>query len=194
MSKKKQRPRAERAAAALREQQRRERRRQDLTVVGVVAALALIVGGGFLVNSTRDTTEGRRRDASTARAASYGVTIGDDSAPRRGRHLRGLPLPVLRRVREQASREPLAALADDGKVQVEYRPFVLLSGIGDYSLRATTVCGRGARQAGPEVAKEFHDLLFENQPSEAGPFPSDDELVALAVEAGRGRGRRPGGG
>ena len=39
------------------------------------------------------------------------------------------------------------------------------------------------------MAKEFHDLLFENQPSEAGPFPDDDELVDLAVRGGRGRGR-----
>jgi predicted DsbA family dithiol-disulfide isomerase len=38
--------------------------------------------------------------------------------------------------------------------------------------------------SGPEVAKTFHALLFDNQPSEEGPFPSDDELVDLAVEAG----------
>ena len=39
-------------------------------------------------------------------------------------------------------------------------------------------------KSGPDVAKEFHDLLFENQPSESGPFPDDDAIVALAVEAG----------
>ena len=38
--------------------------------------------------------------------------------------------------------------------------------------------------SGPEVAKAFHDLLFDNQPSEEGPFPSADDLVDLAVEAG----------
>ena len=40
--------------------------------------------------------------------------------------------------------------------------------------------------AGPEVAKEFHDLLFEDQPAEDDPDShcTDDELVDLAVEAG----------
>ena len=39
-------------------------------------------------------------------------------------------------------------------------------------------------ESGPEVAKAFHDLLFDNQPSESGPFPDDDQLVEWAVEAG----------
>ena len=39
-------------------------------------------------------------------------------------------------------------------------------------------------ESGPEVAKAFHDLLFDNQPAEQGPFPSKDDLVDLAVEAG----------
>ena len=39
-------------------------------------------------------------------------------------------------------------------------------------------------KSGADVAKKFHDLLFANQPSEEGPFPSKDDLVALAGQAG----------
>ena len=38
--------------------------------------------------------------------------------------------------------------------------------------------------SGPDVAKKFHDLLYANQPPRSGPFPSTDDIVALAVEAG----------
>ena len=43
-------------------------------------------------------------------------------------------------------------------------------------------------KSGPEVAKEFHDLLFANQPPESGPFLDDDEIVDLAVQAGADEG------
>ena len=69
-------------------------------------------------------------------------------------------------------------------MRVEYRPFVLLGHLGDYSRRATAAFAVVLEESGPEVAKEFHDLLFANQPSEAGPFPTDEDLIALAVEAG----------
>ena len=83
-----------------------------------------------------------------------------------------------------ARRAARARRAADGKVRVEYRPFNLLSTIGDYSERSAAAFAVVLDTAGPDVAKKFHDLLYENQPSEAGPFPSDDDLVGLAVEAG----------
>ncbi len=83
----------------------------------------------------------------------------------------------------------LARLAADGKVQVEYRPFDLLSdSFGDYPIRATNAFAVVLEESDPEVAKEFHDLLYEHQPAEGGPYPSDDELVDLAVEAGAEEG------
>ena len=78
----------------------------------------------------------------------------------------------------------LAELAEAGNVQVEYRPYELLSGIGDYSRRATNAFAVVLEESGPEVAKRFHDLLFDNQPSESGPFPDNQDLLDLAVEAG----------
>ena len=181
-NKEKQRLRAERAAAALREKQRRERRRQLLTVVGVVAVIALVVGGGFLINSMRDPTKAVATSIPDV-GSPYGVTIGDDSAPHQVVVYEDFLCPICGEF-EKASYEDLTALAEQGKVQVEYRPFVLLSRIGPYSSRATMIWGLVLQQDGPDVAMAFHNLLFENQPSEEGPFPSKEELIALAGQAG----------
>jgi protein-disulfide isomerase len=72
-------------------------------------------------------------------------------------------------------------------VQVEYRVLSFLDRASDgaeYSTRAMNALGVVLDTAGPDVAKEFHDLLFENQPAEGTSGPTDDELIAYAVEAG----------
>jgi hypothetical protein len=86
--------------------------------------------------------------------------------------------------RDTAGDEGAAPAAAAGDVYVEYRPFELLSQFGDYSLRATNAFAVVLDTAGPEVAKEFHDRLYAEQPSEQGPFPDDEWLVELAVESG----------
>ena len=85
---------------------------------------------------------------------------------------------------EATGHEQLEQLADQGKVQIEYRPFILLGRLGPYSARATMVWSLVLQQDGPDVALKFHDLLFANQPSEEGPFPSQADVVTLAGQAG----------
>ena len=85
---------------------------------------------------------------------------------------------------ESRTSDELADLAADGKVRVEYRPFVLLSNIGPYSALATAAFGTVLEQAGPEIAKEYHDLLYSEQPEESGPFPDEQDLADLAEQAG----------
>jgi protein-disulfide isomerase len=171
--------RAERAAALLAERERQEKRRRTLTVLGIVLGLVLVVAAGFLVNRLRDTSN----DVSTVADASYAVSIGPEDAPHEIVVYEDFLCPYCGEL-ERATHEELAALADEGKVRVTYRPFVLLGNISDYSERTAAAFGVVLDASGSEVAKEFHDLLFANQPSEAGPYLDDDELVALAVEAG----------
>jgi len=178
----KQRLRAERAAAALRERQRAERRRQLLTVAAVVVAIVVVVGAGFLINSMRDTSEDVA-DAAASTGSEHSLTIGPDSAPHKVVVYEDFLCPICGAF-ETAGNEQLTALAEAGKVQVEFRPFVLLGRFGPYSEESTGVFGVVLEQEGAEVAKDFHDLLFANQPSEGGPFPSQDELVVLAGQAG----------
>jgi protein-disulfide isomerase len=178
----KQRLRAERAAAALKEKQRQERRRQLLTVAGVLAVIALLVGGGFVINSMRDTSKDVAA-ASTTLGSQYGLTIGASSAPHKVVVYEDFLCPICGEF-EKTGHEQLEQLADQGKVQIEYRPFVLLSRLGPYSARSTMIWGLVLQQDGDDVALKFHDLLYANQPSEEGPFPSKDDLVTLAGQAG----------
>ena len=90
---------------------------------------------------------------------------------------------------EKASREALQKQIDAGKVQVQYHVLNFLGdGSGDYSSRAANALAVVLDESGPEVAKKFHDLLFENQPPEGGDGLSDAQLLDYAVEAGAARG------
>jgi len=149
----------------------------------VVAAVAAVIAGGFAVNSLRDDSAETAASAPAAGAGDHGLTIGPPSAPHQVVVYEDFLCPYCGEF-EKASHAELARLADQGKVQVEYRPFVLLDRVGPYSGRATALWGLVLEHDGPEVAKAYHDLLFQQQPSESGPFPSTEELVALAGEAG----------
>lgn len=173
--------RTERAAAAVQEMQQQERRRRNLMVGGVVLALVVIVAGGYLLSRSLDTSDDVRAPA--AGSGDHGLVVGPADAPHDVVIYEDFLCPYCGEL-EDASREDLAQLAADGKVRVEYRPYNLLSNISDYSERSAAAFAVVLDTAGAEVAKEFHDLLFENQPSESGPFPSDDDLIGLAVEAG----------
>jgi protein-disulfide isomerase len=181
-NKEKQRLRSERAAAALAEKQRRERRRRVLTITGVLAVIALLIGGGFALNSMRDDS-GVNASAVPGPGSAYGLTIGPSSAPHTVVVYEDFLCPFCGEF-EKASHEELAQLAADGKVQVEYRPIVFLSQAGPYSARSTLIFTLVQQKYGDDVAKKFHDLLFADQPSEEGPFPSRDDLYALAAQAG----------
>lgn len=173
--------RSERAAAAVREQQRQEAKRRNRMYAGVAAALVLVVVVGFLWMRASDSTQDI--DAPAA-GSDHGVTIGDPDAPHQVVIYEDFLCPFCGEL-ESATRADLTQAAADGKVYVEYRPFVLLDRIGPYSEEATNAFAVVLDAAGPEVAKEFHDVLYTNQPAEdADPFPSDDELVEWAVEAG----------
>lgn len=181
--------RAARAAAALAERRRKERNRNILVAVGVVVVMALIVGAGFLLNSLQSDDEDEK--ASDTSSSEYQLTIGPDDAPHTIVFYEDFLCPVCKAV-EDATRDDFQRLADEGKVQVSYRPFNLFSQNGDprqpYSVLAAAVFGVVLETSDADVAKEFHDLLFDHQPSEAGPFPDEDDLVALAVEAGADKG------
>ena len=177
--------RAARAAAALAAQQREESRRRNLMIGGVVGVILLIVIGGYFLQRSLDTTTKVTADAASS-SSEFGVTIGPDDAPNKIVIYEDFLCPYCGEL-EKASRDDLARLAADGKVQVEYRPFDLL-GQGDpssYSVRSAGAFSIVLENSTAEVAKKFHDLLFENQPSEtADSFPKSSELADLAVEAG----------
>lgn len=171
-------------AAALRKQQeateRRRRRRRTLMIGGVVAALLVIVVGGYFLSRALDTTGNVDAPAAGSR---YGVTLGPRNAPHDVVVYEDFLCPFCGEF-EKASSDDLAKLAEEGKVRVEYRPFDFLSSLGDYSARSAEAFSVVLDRSGPDVAKQFHDLLYENQPDEKGPFLSNADILKLAVQAG----------
>lgn len=173
--------RAQKLAEERAAQAKRESRRRLLTIGGVVLAMVVIVGGaiGISVLNKKEVT------VADAGSSAYGVTIGSKDAPHTLVVYEDFLCPFCGELESQ-TREDLAKLADEGKVLVEYRPFDLLSGrFGDYPIRAASAFSVVLEKSGPEVAKKFHDLLYENQPAEdSGDSVTNEDLVDLAVEAG----------
>ncbi|GAA5154637.1 mycothiol-dependent reductase [Nocardioides marinquilinus] len=175
--------RAERLAELRAQEKARERRRNVQVGAVAVVVLLLLVGVFYLVSQRGGPdTDG----VAAAGQSGYGVTIGSEDAPHKVVIYEDFLCPFCGQLEGQ-TRERLQQLADDGEVFVDYRPFVLLDAeqFDDYSPRAVSAFGVVRDEAGDEVAKRFHDLLFENQPEEtASSFPDADALVDLAVQAG----------
>ncbi len=170
------RQRAAEEARLRKEAEARRRRRALLSVLGVVVAMAVIIGGAVWLQQSLSTDP-------VASESEYSLALGEAEAPHEVVIYEDFLCPFCGAL-ETELKDGLTAATEDGRVRVEYRPFVLLDQIGPYSADATEVFAVVLETAGPEVAKTYHDLLFEQQPPESGPFPSQDDLVELAVEAG----------
>ncbi|GAA4810745.1 DsbA family protein [Nocardioides caeni] len=181
--------RAQKAAEMRAVQEKREARRRILTILGVVVAMIAIVGGAILIGKIQTDKEQDELEAGIPAIgkSDYGLVIGEEDAPHSVIIYEDFLCPYCGQL-EAATRDNLAELAAEGKVRVEYRPFDLLSQMieTDYPIRAANAFAVVRDTAGDEAAKEFHDLLFERQPTEGDEdsYLTDDELVALAVEAG----------
>lgn len=168
--------RASRAADVRAQQAAAEKRRRLLGVLGMVVTLALVIGGAFVFQQLTS------KDPKVSTTEHF-VSIGPKDAPHAVVIYEDFLCPFCGEL-ERGTSKQLADLAEEGKVRVEYRPFVLLAGISDYSKRSTGIFGVVLKTAGEGPAKKFHDLLYADQPEETGPYPTDDELIALAVKAG----------
>lgn len=174
---------AERAArlAELEKQKKSQERKRNLMVGGVVAVVLVLVAGAIYLTVTRDSDVA---EGITAGDSEYGLTIGDPDAPRQVVIYEDFLCPVCGQF-EADTNEQLAEMAEAGEVYVDYRPFNLFEG-DSYSIASASAFGAVLQEAGPDVAKEFHDALFADQPAEGATdqYPDADALVAKAVEAG----------
>ncbi|WP_268112828.1 DsbA family protein [Nocardioides pini] len=175
------RARTERARVEAEERRKKAKRKEQLTRFGLVGALlVLVVGGYFLVTNLGSD----KPDTAPAGASGdYGMVVGDADAAKSIVIYEDFLCPFCGQL-EQTVGDKLDAAVEAGEVKVEYRPLPFLERISDYSPQAANAFAVVLEESGPEVAKEFHDLLFDNQPAESGPFPDSDQLVEWAVEAG----------
>lgn len=176
--------RVAKAAAARAEQKRKEQRRRIINIGGVVLAMVLVIGVILTITLVQQDKKDKRLADAAAASSEFGLTIGPDDAPHKVVIYEDFLCPFCGEL-EKETRVDLEELAGKKKVQVEYRPYDLLSqAFGDYSIRAAGAFSIVMEKSGPEIAKKFHDLLFENQPAEKGTHLSDEQLIDLAVKAG----------
>jgi protein-disulfide isomerase len=175
---------AERAAAIRREQELKERRRRTIMIVVALAVLAVI---GTAVSVSVDRA-GSPSSSPQGAVARYAVPAGPASAPVKVAVYEDFMCPFCEQF-EQASRIALQKDVAAGKVQIQYHVLNFLddSSTTKYSTRAANAYAAVLDDSGPEVAKKFHDLLFENQPAEGSAGISDGQLLQYAVRAGADR-------
>lgn len=152
-----------------------------MTLIGVVLGVLVLVGVGYVV--VRSLGSDKPATPPTGATDSYGLRLGEEDAPKSIVIYEDFLCPFCAQL-EQAVSGRLDAAVEAGEVSVEYRPLPFLERFGDYSKDSTNAFAVVLDTSGPEVAKEFHDLLFAEQPPEDGPHPDKDDLVELAVEAG----------
>ena len=177
--------RARRAQALMQEQQRRERTRNLMVVGAVVGALLIIIGVLFFVQSKRDTTGRSANDVPGNLTGAYSVTIGQSSAPTTIKLYEDFQCPVCADFEAATSAQLDAAIAA-GKVKVDYHlvSFLDTQSTNAYSSRALNAAAVVLDTSGPDVFLKFHNLLYQHQPTEGGPGPTDQQLIAYAVQAG----------
>jgi protein-disulfide isomerase len=176
---------AERAAAIRAEQERKERRTRTLMITAaVVGVLILVVAIVVAVQAGRDTT-GKAATPPEGAVDTYALAMGPADAPVTVTVYEDFMCPYCGMF-EEISSERLKKYAESGDVEVRYHVVSFLDDASstDYSTRAANALATVLDTAGPEVAVDFHDALFVNQPEEGGPGLSDEELIDLAVEAG----------
>jgi protein-disulfide isomerase len=181
---------ATRAAAIRQEQERKERRRTTLLVVAALAVVAVVA---TLVMAYIDRT-GQPATPPRGAVASYAVPSGPDSAPVKVAVYEDFMCPFCGQF-ESATRDALQKQVAAGRVQLQYHVLNFLddSSSTKYSTRSANALAVVLDTSGPEVAKKFHDLLYEHQPAEGSAGLSDAQLTDYAVQAGASRSAVSGG-
>jgi protein-disulfide isomerase len=160
-------------------QRRAEQRRRNLVVGGVaVAVIAAVVGIGIAIQSNRDTTGPVA--VPTGTVDKYGIARGDASAPVTMDLYEDFQCPICKEY-EGFLGDTITKNVDAGTLRVVYHPMAFLD---EYSSRALETAACVLDEDGPAAYLKLHDLLYQNQPSESGPWPPDAELASLAAQAG----------
>lgn len=175
--------RTERAAAIQADQARGERNRKVAITAGIIAVLVLVVAGGFWASRGPKTAVADTPKNLQVAVSGNTLVVGPDSAALKVTVYEDFQCPYCREF-EAGSRDFLRTDAAQGKVQVTYRPFNLLTS-DDYSARALSAWASVLKNGTPKQALAMHDVLFENQPGEnAASKPDTDKLRSFAKDAG----------
>jgi protein-disulfide isomerase len=173
---------AQRRLAALQEQRRKESaRRLQITSVGVLVALVAVFGIGLGVQSHRAFVAGPA--VTPTIASDSGILVGKASAKTTVDMYEDFICPVCGAFEKQTGAK-INSMINDGTAKFRYHPLGFLdpnSSPPGYSSRAANAA---ACMPTPTIFKNYHDLLYANQPQEGSPGLSNSQLIALGKKAG----------
>lgn len=192
--------RREKAAAASAAAQSSEKRREQLVrIIGAVVVVVVVVGiiavAVVAKNSSTSTPSAGETGTADPNAPlpqsvlptddeyAYGVPYGTASADAPVLAIwEDFQCPACDAV-EKANGDGIVQLAEEGKVQLIWRPTTFLdANLGnDSSARATAAWGC-AIDAGK--VREYHQTVFANQPETEGDGYTDEALISFAEQAG----------
>ena len=194
--------RRDRAAAAREAANAGEKRRERIVrIVGAVTVLVVVVG---IIGVAVVVKNQASNDASTGSTSS---AVADPNAPLPKTVITGddpngygvpygtgtTDVPILAiwedfqcpacDAVEKANGAGITQLAEEGKVQLIWRPTTFLdANLGNDSSERAVAAWGCAIDAGK--AKEYHNVIFANQPEVEGTGYTDDTLIGFASEAG----------
>jgi protein-disulfide isomerase len=172
-----------RSARMVRDQIAREKRRSRTLWASIAAVAVLVIAGliGWGVVASQDSGDFTAPPGAVENGT--GVKVG--SGPVQIDIYEDFICPACGQFEQQVG-SYIEEQVSIGAISVEYRPIAFLDRMSttDYSSRAVNAAACVFDNEGAETFHEFHDLLFANQPPEGGTGLSDDELTALAEQAG----------
>lgn len=164
--------------------QRAERNRKLAIQVGVTAVLVALVaaiGIGLAIRNSGSDYDGPVPAAATENGA---IRVGQPDAPATVRIVVDMQCPYCQRFEADHS-ELLRQSVADGSAQIEYNIAGFLDNASstEYSTRAANASYCVA-DSGTENYQKWLELMFQQQPPEGGAGLPDEQLVAIAHEAG----------
>ncbi|MGW6918319.1 DsbA family protein [Kitasatospora sp. NPDC054939] len=160
----------ERIQEAHRQEQRAAKLRRNIVIgVSVTAVLALAAGTAIAINAAGDDEPAPTALVVPANASGPDGTVivyGRADAPHTLQVFEDFRCPVCKTF-EAANGETVRKLADEGTVKVEYRLAAFLDrNLGGKGSRTALQAVGAALNEGVDKFKQFHDVLYANQPEE----------------------------
>lgn len=185
------RSRAARTARALAEQRVRRRNRRlaaagGLIIIGLLAAIGIAVVNAVGTDDPPPDAAPTGQVVAPATATAGGaLAVGTAAAPVKVQVYLDYMCPFCGRF-ERANGAEIDRLVADGTISLELHPLSFLDRMSQgskYSTRTANAVATVADRA-PEKLLAFHAALFARQPAEGSRGLADDEIAALAREAG----------
>lgn len=169
-------------ARVLREQRERAERRRRAGLVTAAALVAVAVVAVVVVAIVSGTEDEAPQAVPPSFSESGGYTTGDPDAPVAVSVYQDYQCPFCAQF-EAANTDFVDERREAGDIAVTYYPLDLLRRLGDYSARAASAAACVAEEA-PEQFGAFNDALYENQPQEGSGGLTDEQIAAVAADAG----------